>query len=60
MANELSSQEVEAAQALAKAWDLFTALPVEREDDVAEFRHAIHAAQGIILKRSGRRQINGV
>ncbi len=40
---------------LCKAWDKFLELPEAHPDDNTEFRHAIHAAQNIILARVGRR-----
>lgn len=43
---------------LAEAWNEFLLLPVEHNDDQTEFRYAIHAAQAIVLSRSGRREYN--
>lgn len=58
--HRLAAEERAVALKLAEAWNLFAALPVEHGDDVSEFRQAIHAAQGVVLKRPGRRQINEV
>lgn len=43
--------------AIAEAWNRFIDLPVEHEDDREDFRRAIHVANAIVLKRSGRRQM---
>lgn len=56
----LKPQEAAVAHALADAWNAFLKLPVEHNDDIDEFRRAIHAAQNIVLSRPGRREINAV
>ena len=57
-ASRLTDDERAIAILLGKAWDAFLRLPVEHGDDLAEFRHAIHRAQDMVLARPGRRQIN--
>jgi len=42
---------------LGEAWNDFLALPVYNQDDVDDFRKAIHDAQRIVLSRSGWRQL---
>ncbi len=44
---------------LAAVWNAYLLLPIEHNDDQAEFRALIHAAQDKVLSRAGRRQING-
>jgi hypothetical protein len=58
--NDVSLTELECSVAhkLAEAWNLFLLLPAEHPDEINEMRAAIHAAQGLILSRTGRRQIN--
>jgi len=55
----MTEQERALVMMLAEAWNEFTALPIEHDDDNAEFRHGIHALQRMILARSARREING-
>lgn len=42
---------------LASAWNQFILLPVLHKDDQDEFRHAIHAAQNVVLAREGMRTV---
>lgn len=55
----ITSQEKMVLQHLVDAWNSFLALPTEHNDDIDEFRRAIHAAQEKVLARPGRREING-
>lgn len=51
----LSPRERRVIRALAAAWDLFVPLADHHPDDMAEFRHAIHAAQCVIAARVAKR-----
>ena len=57
--NQLSAAEINIVQELANVWNQFLTLADLTSDDIHEFRHAIHAAQRLILARTGRRQIAG-
>jgi len=56
--SNITDQERLVVMKLADVWDEFLALPVEHQDDINEFRTAIHAAQKTVLARSGRRELN--
>ena len=51
--NDRDSLLIEEAclQCLTKAWNKFIGLPVLHPDDQREFKHAIHAAQNIVMAR---------
>lgn len=55
----LTQAELDTLGALAQAYNRFVALPVQHHADEAEFVHAIHAAQNIVLARVGLR-VTGV
>lgn len=55
----LTDQERIVVNKLADAWNEFVKLPVERDHDQPEFAHHMHVLQGIVLKRPGRRELNG-
>lgn len=50
--------EIAIVNKLAEAWNMFKALPVEHNDDLAEFRAGIHRLQEKVLAREARRLIN--
>lgn len=54
----LTPQEGAVIDLLAEAWNAFLQLRVKHGDDVAEFRHSIHALQNQILARPARRTLN--
>ena len=56
----VTPEEREVVSALTRAWNLFLALPVEHQDDVDDFRRAIHVANAKVLMRSGRRELNEI
>lgn len=47
----LSNAEQKVLDLLAKAWNVYTFLPIEHYSDENEFLKAIHSAQNIILSR---------
>ena len=51
----VSKQEKAVIDALAEAWNRYVELPVEHNDDLDEFRRAIHAAQAKVFMRPARR-----
>lgn len=51
----LTKDEAVVVAKLVEAWEAFVALPREHDDDVTEFRSAIHAAQRTVLARPARR-----
>lgn len=53
----ITDAEREVLSATAEAWNTFLTLPVEHPDDLAEFRHALHALQRIVLTRPTRRAL---
>lgn len=55
----LTESERAVVDALAAAWNMYIALPIEHQDDQDEFRRAIHAANAKVLMRPGRRQYRG-
>ena len=55
--NILSGQELEIIRLLAVAWRNYTQLPVYHPADAAEFRHAIHMAQNIVLARPATKEM---
>jgi hypothetical protein len=54
----LTLEERVVIRRLAGAWNAFLNLPVEHDDDVEEFRRAIHAANAKVMMRPGRREYN--
>lgn len=59
---DLTSEETTVINLLLQAWNIFATLPVVYLKDGEEFRHAIHAAQNIVLARpaiedGGRRRM---
>lgn len=56
----LSGEEAALVGVLAHAWNKFCELPVEHNDDLDEFRRAIHAAQEKVLARPARRMCNRI
>uniref|UniRef100_UPI0035C9A0CE hypothetical protein n=1 Tax=uncultured Sphingomonas sp. TaxID=158754 RepID=UPI0035C9A0CE len=54
----VTDAELRVVGLLGEAWNAFLAMPVEHSDHQDEFRHAIHAAQDLVLSRVGARQIN--
>ena len=52
---ELRHEEKLCLTRLAEAWNLFVNMPDSDEDDVTDFRRAIHEAQRIIALRVARR-----
>ena len=50
--------EIRILEDLGAAWSRFQYLDVYHEDDVIAFRHAIHAAQNIVMARLAYRQID--
>lgn len=55
MTAELTQSEAEVAKMLGDVWNAYLNLPVEHPNEKAEFCHAIHACQDMILSRCGRR-----
>lgn len=51
----LSLTEEAVLNALTEAWNQYVGLAVEHDDDLREFRDAIHRAQGLIAIRVARR-----
>lgn len=51
----MTKEEKKVLSYLKKAWNSFTKLPVQHQDDAAEFRHNIHDLQRIIGIREVRR-----
>jgi hypothetical protein len=51
---ELSADEKTVIDCLVLAWNAFLKLPVEHDDDVAEFRSSIHRLQEKVLCRPAR------
>lgn len=47
----MTPEESEVVARLAEAWNLFVRLPTIHPSDQAEFAHAIHQAQNIVLAR---------
>jgi len=54
----LESEDV-VANHLREAWNAFVKLPVQHDDDVSEFRHAIHSLQYLLGIRAMRRIHSG-
>lgn len=54
----LTTEEARVMDALVQAWNAFVALEVLHPDEPGEFRHAIHAAQAIIMARPVQREFN--
>ncbi|WP_448645377.1 hypothetical protein [Pseudomonas mediterranea] len=54
----LTDREAFIVHLLAGVWDEYLKLPAEHPMDRAEFCHAIHAVQDMVLARPGRRAIN--
>lgn len=52
--NHLLPKEQAVLDALAKAWNEFVGLDVLNDDDLAEFRHGIHALQNMVMARPVR------
>jgi len=48
----LTADEQAVLEHLAAAWNTFLLLPSRHPDDVAEFRHELHALQNIVMARS--------
>ena len=55
MSTLLLPEEAKTIKALVLAWNAFLKLETLHPDETAEFRHAIHAAQHIIMARPVRR-----
>jgi hypothetical protein len=55
---ELTDAERQVVEALGRAFNLFVQLPVVHNDDVDEFRHAIHLCQNIVLARPAVEKLN--
>lgn len=53
----ITEQERAVHKALGEVWNQFSALPVEHQQDAAEFCHHIHILQRMVSARAGRRQI---
>ena len=51
----LTPSEQRVADLLADAWSAYVILDREHPDELAEFRHAIHLAQGLLATRIARR-----
>ena len=51
----LTDDEGEVVDCLVGAWVQYRELPVEHEDEVAEFRYHIHMLQGLLTMRIARR-----
>ena len=51
----LTPNEQRVADLLADAWGGYVALDRQHPDELAEFRHAIHLAQGLLATRIARR-----
>ena len=56
----VSEGERKVVHLLAQAWNAFLELPNEHPDDCGDFRFTIRRAQGHVLMRLGRRQINTI
>lgn len=54
---QITEQERSVHKALGEVWNQFSALPVEHQQDAAEFCHHIHILQRMVSARAGRRQI---
>jgi hypothetical protein len=55
---ELTDAERQLAEMLGKAFSLFVQLPVVHDDDMSEFRSAIHQCQNIVLARPAVESLN--
>jgi len=53
----ITEQERAVHKALGEVWNQFSALPVEHQQDAAEFCHHVHILQRMVSARAGRRQI---
>jgi len=53
----MSEDELRVVRKLGEAWNAFLKLPAQHNDDVPEFRHAIHAAQHIVMARPALREM---
>lgn len=56
--SKITETEGEVLHLLGKAWNAFLELPVVHSDDETDFRHAIHAAQTIILARAAYSEVH--
>lgn len=58
---ELTNSEVEIVEALNDVWRAFLSLSTPHDDDVHDFKSAIHAAQRVVLvqRRIGRSHLCG-
>ena len=52
----MTKREKKIAKLLGWAWNEFVELEVMNDDDLREFRNAIHAAQNIVLARKAKRE----
>lgn len=57
-ASGLTEAERNVVDRLVEAWNSFQQLPVEHNDDLAEFRFGIHVLQRQVLARPTRRELN--
>lgn len=53
--NRMTDEEFAVLDLLSSAWNKYLALPKVHDDDQADFRRAINAAQNIIAYRVARR-----
>lgn len=51
MIRDLTLNELYVLESLAAAWNSYLELPILHNDDIPDFRNAIHNAQRIILSR---------
>lgn len=52
----LTDDELEVMQGIVAAWNAFVRLPKQQQDDVDDFRRAVHDMQRIMAVRAIRRQ----
>jgi len=51
----LTNEERKAMLHLSEAWNHFAKLPIQHNDDISEFKHAVHRLQHLIMIRPTRR-----
>jgi hypothetical protein len=52
--NPMTQQEQDVMNHLVRAWQIYVNLPRQHDDDVTEFRHALHRLQHLLLVRQAR------
>lgn len=55
----MTEAEKQVVYRLGQVWNMFLLLPVEHDDDLADFRRGIHQLQEKVLARPARREMNG-